>query len=281
MLLCGPSMRVVKNRWMFAAIIAFAVFIAATRFTHVPSAPSFVSADEFVKAIADHRSSLVDLYFAENLNPNARATQDRTLLLAATLQQDQDLVRRLLDAGACVDLADETGLTPLMAAAMQGNIDLLREFMGRVTSVDAPDRSHRTALHYAIAAQKRDAVDFLLQFMPNLAPYGSDLLATALDAGDAKITGTILNHLPPLQQWNASTRRVLQEALAADNRDRIRLLLAKHAVPPTAEGKNVPMLAYAIASHDPQLLTTLLACGADANTVLPEKLDDDFVALLP
>src|SRR4029079_4087697 len=68
---------------------------------------------------------------------------------------------------------------------------------------------------------------------------------------------------------------------AADNRDRIRLLLAKHAVPPTPEGKNVPMLAYAIASHDPQLLTTLLACGADANTVLPEKLDDDFVALLP
>src|SRR3954465_6964582 len=225
-------MRVVKTRFISAAIIGFALLFVATRFKHVPSTPAAVSPDEFVKAIADHRAPLIDLYFHEHLNPNARAAQDRPLLLAATLQQDWTTVHRLLEAGANVDLADETGLTPLMAAAMQGRIDIMRELIGRVTSVDVADRSGRTALHYAIAGRKNDVVEFLLPFMPDLGRYGSDLLAMALDAGDARITGLILNHLPVLQQWTPSTRRVLQEAIAADNRDRIKLLLAKHSVPP-------------------------------------------------
>ncbi len=168
-----------------------------------------------------------------------------------------------------------------MAASMQGNIDILREFVGLVTKMDVPDRSGRTALQYAIAGQKSETVEFLLRFVPDLGPNGSDLLASALDAGNAKITEAILNRLPQLPQWTPSTRRVLTEAIAAENLDRVRLLLSKHSVPPTPEGKNVPLLAYAIASHDESLLETLLDAGADPNTTLPDKCDNDFLALLP
>src|SRR6266446_644265 len=185
--------------------------------------------------------------------PNARVAQGCTLLLIAALQQDRETVRRLLDAGARVDLADKTGFTPLMAAAMHGNLEMFRAFLERSANVN-------------IAAGCRD---------------GRDLLGMALDGGNKKIVETILERLPPMQRWTASTQRVLAAALAAGAEDRIRLLLQKHAAPPTPEGKSVPLLAYSIASNDAPLFTTLLACGADPSTVLPAKYDQDFLALLP
>jgi ankyrin repeat protein len=266
---------------VFAGIVAVLTLVAAQPVAYVPPMPSLISPDEFVRAIAAQRTSVIDLYLSDHLNPNARAAQDRPLLLAAALQQDWETVRRLLQADASVDLADETGLTPLMAAAMQGNLDILRAFIGRVTKVDATDRSGRTALQYAIGTQQSDTVDFLLPFMPDLGTHGSDLLAAAIDSGNARITEAILERLPKLPQWTVSTRRVLQDALTVGNQDRVRLLLSKHAAPPTPEGKNVPLLAYAIASHNASLLNTLLACGADPNTALPDRCDGDFLALLP
>jgi hypothetical protein len=73
----------------------------------------------------------------------------------------------------------------------------------------------------------------------------------------------------------------LSRALQADKKDEIRLLLSKNSAPPTPEGKNVPFLAYAIASSNVSLFSTLLTCGADPNTVLPARCDKDFLALLP
>jgi ankyrin repeat protein len=118
-------MRAVKIRAVLATGIAILVLFTISGLGPQPSVRSPISADEFVRAIAQHRTSLIDLYFSEHLDPNARAAQDRPILLAATLQQDWETVRRLLKAGACVDLADETGLTPLMAAAMHGNVEMI------------------------------------------------------------------------------------------------------------------------------------------------------------
>ena len=43
----------------------------------------------------------------------------------------------------------------------------------------------------------------------------------------------------------------------------------------------MPLLAYSIAGNDSSLFNTLLACGADSNTALPSRCDEDFLALLP
>src|SRR5438067_13737763 len=90
-----------------------------------------------------------------------------------------------------------------------------------------------------------------------------------------------MQRLPMMPEWTASTRRALSRALQAGKNDEIRLLLSKHSAPPTPEGKNVPFLAYAIASSNVFLFSTLLNCGADPNTVLPSRCDKDFLALLP
>jgi ankyrin repeat protein len=243
--------------------------------------PSTILAEEFVQAMVTQRTSLIDLYLAEHLNPNARAAQDRPLLLAATLQRDTQTVRRLVEAGASVDLADDTGLTPLMAAAMQGDLDLLRTFVGLVTNIRATDRSGHTALHYAILAQKPEVVELLLRLMPDLGPHSGTLLAAALESSNKGIAEAVLQRIPILQEWSPVARRLLTAALASDNRDQIRLLLKKHATPPTAEGSNIPLLAYAMAKNDSAAVYNLLICGADPNAVLPDQCTKEFLEMLP
>jgi ankyrin repeat protein len=218
-----------------------------------PPAHIIISPAELVRAVTIQRESLINLCLMERVDPNGRDSLGRTPLLIAVSQQDWNTARRLLDVGAAVDLADNNGFTPLMAAAMHGNVEMFQLLLARSAN-----------LH-----PENPCLD------------GQDLLSFALDGGDPEIIQTVLQRLPPTQEWTASTRRALSRALQAGRNDEIRLLLGKHASPPTPEGKNVPFLAYAVASSNSSLFTTLLSCGADPNTVLPSRCDKDFLALLP
>ena len=55
-----------------------------------PEALTPISPDEFMRAMAANQTPLIDSYLDNHLNPNARAAQDRPLLVAAVLQQDRD-----------------------------------------------------------------------------------------------------------------------------------------------------------------------------------------------
>ena len=141
---------------------------------------------------------------------------------------------------------------PFMAAAMHGNLEMLQLLLARSTN-----------------------------FHPEATcTDGRDLLGLALDGGNPEIINTVIERLPQASKWTTSTRRALSATLLAQKKEQIRLLLSKHTAPPTPEGKKVPFLAYSIAGNNSSLFSTLLACGADPNTVLPSQCDKDFLALL-
>jgi ankyrin repeat protein len=262
-----------------AGAILFLLMTGSIGFDPVVRSP--ISAEEFVAAIVAHRTPLLDLYLNQHFDPNARTVHDRSLVLAAALEEDWRTVRRLLDAGASLDLADENRLTPLMVVAKHGRIDLAREFVGQVTNIEASDRRGWTALHYAIASGNSEMVNLLLSIMPVLETGSDSLLQMAVDSGSPKLIGAVAERLTIKQDWTEGARRALALALALDDKDLIRLLLGKHAAAPAREGRTVPLLAYAIASHDTRLFNTLLTCGADPNTTLPREYDSDFVRMLP
>ncbi len=248
-------MRMFQRRFILRAGIVALVLIFLWGLTIGPEPPARVtiSPGELVRAVTTQRESLIDLCLMERVDPNGRDAQGRTPLLIAASREDWKTARRLLDAGAMVDLADKNGFTPIMAAAMHGDPEMFRLLLAR---------------------------------SPNLHPEtpcadGQDLLGIALDGGNPEIIKTVVQRLPMTLEWTASTHRALSRALQVGKKDEIRLLLTKHATPPTPEGKQVPYLAYAIASSNSALFTTLLNCGADPNTVLPSRCDKDFLALLP
>ena len=248
-------MRIFHKRFVlragFAALIL--IFLWAIAIGPEPSSHITISPDELVRAVTIQRDSLVDLCLMERVDPNGRDGQGRTPLLIATSQQDWKTARRLVDAGATVDLADKNGFTPVMAAAMHGDFDTFQLLLGRSTNLQP----------------EKPCAD------------GQDLLSFALDGGHPEIIKTVEQRLPMMPDWTPSTRRALSRALQAGKNDEIRLLLSKTSTPPTPEGKNVPFLAYAIASSNVSLFTTLLNCGADPNTILPSRCDKDFLAMLP
>jgi ankyrin repeat protein len=245
-------MREFKRRFVFAAGIVLLILFWAIAVGPEPPARISISPGELVRAVTIQRDSLIDLCLIEHVDPNGRDAQGRTPLLIATSQQDWKTARRLVDAGALVNLADTNGFTPLMAAAMHGNLELFRLLLVRTADLRTEARTND----------------------------GHDLLGMALDGGNPEIVDIVLERLPLMSQWTRSTRRALNAAVQAGNKEQIRLLLGKHAAPPTPEGKNVPFLAYAIAGNNSSLFSTLMGCGADPNTVLPSRCDKDFLALL-
>src|SRR6516165_2020113 len=253
----GPAnnMRVFHRRFVLRAGVVALILIVLWAIAIGPEPPAriTISPDELVRAVTIQRASLIDLCLAERVDPNGRDGQGRTPLLIATSQQDWKTARRLLDAGAVVDLPDKNGFTPVMAAAMHGDLEMFQVLLARSTN-----------LH-----PEKPCAD------------GQDLLSFALDGGHPEIIKTVMQRLPMMQEWTTSTRRALSRALQAGKNDEIRLLLSKHSTPATPEGKNVPFLAYAIASSNVSLFNTLLNCGADPNTLLPSRCDKDFLALLP
>lgn len=248
-------MRIFHRRVVLRAGVVALILIALWVIAIGPEPPSriIISPDELVRAVTIQREALIDLCLMERVDPNGRDGQGRTPLLIATSQQDWKTARRLLDAGAVVDLADNNGFTPVMAAAMHGDFDMFGLLLARSTNLQP---------------EKRCA-------------DGQDLLSFALDGGHPEIIKTVEQRLPTAPEWTTSTRRALSRALQTGKNEEIRLLLSKQSAPPTPEGKNVPFLAYAIASNNASLFSTLLNCGADPNTVLPSRCDKDFLALLP
>ena len=236
--------------------------------------------DVFARSVATSRAPTIDLSAASPLDPNAPGARSRMPLLVAALREDWPTVHQLIETGVDLDASDNTGLTPLMAAAMHGNADIVRELLARKARPDRTDLGGRSALHYAVAAGKPEAVEALLPLTPHLearASDGRDILAVALDTRNAPIIQAVLNRLPSALQWSTVTRRALNDALIAGKNDLVRLLLAKHPAPPTPEGHNVPLIAYAIANDDVTLFKTLLACGADPNTIIPTPTDKAFI----
>lgn len=232
--------------------------------------------------MAARKASIIEHCFTSTLDANVPPTPGQAALVVSALKQDWKTVLRMLDAGASVETTDDAGVSLLMAAAMQGDIGIIRALLERHASVDFADLAGRSALHYAITAVKLEAVQFLLPLVSHLETTsgGSDLLTVALQTGDTHIFQTVLERFPPTLEWTANTRRALEAALRADMREQVRLLLTKHALPPTREGGTVPLIAYAIASDDTALFHALLACGSDPNIVIPKAVEKDFSALL-
>jgi ankyrin repeat protein len=265
-------------------IVAGIFVLVAVRFGFNHRALRPVTADEFIQALDTHQNSSIDRYFGEHQNPNVRTANDRSLLFTAVLRNDNAVARRLLNAGASADLADNAGVTPLMLAAMHGDLEMVRALIGNVTDVATRDGAGHSALYYAVHAQNIDVVDLLLSLTPNLElAYGEsgELLTLALATSNTKISQDILAKLPRLQQWSGAALRALDSAVRAGDRDSVRLLLAKHIPQPTPEGKRVPLMAYAIVNDNAPLFSMLLECGADPNTTLAGKYDRDFLDALP
>jgi ankyrin repeat protein len=200
-------------------------------------------------------------------------------MVNAALARDWKKVKELLAAGADPKAANDLGMTPLMAAAIAGHVPTIEALVAAGAPLDAVDARVRTALGYAVALKKKEAIEALLArqpVLPSAANGGDDLAASALDSGDPQLLDTILRRLPPGLTWTPAARIAFAKALAAKDTLMGPLLIAKYGGPPAPHEGAQPMLAYAIARGDLDEVRDLLDFGADPNTVLDQPGDKNF-----
>jgi len=295
-----PNIRTVLGTLALGALIVYTMRLSDSPKVNAPSpivaavpAPSTaeatliagpsIGAETQLPVTAALRSYRIENCFSIDTDLIAPIVRGKNAVITAALKQEWEIVRKLIDAGAPVESANESGLTALMVAAQHGSIEMLRTLLERQARIDFMDFEGRTAIHYAMAAGKREAVDLLALYAPSFDPDSAaarELLTAALATGDMAIFQTILERFPPTLQWTPNTRRALEAALSHGMKEQVRLLLSKHPAPPTREGGTVPLIAYAIASDDAPLFKTLLACGSDPNLAIPKTAEKEFAALI-
>ncbi len=74
----------------------------------------------------------------------------KTALLYAAREGHGDVVTRLLDAGAKLELADADGVTPLLMAILNGQLDVARLLIARGANIKVSDWYGRTPLFAAV-----------------------------------------------------------------------------------------------------------------------------------
>src|SRR5437899_11583395 len=114
----SPDMRSLNLNRVSVGILAALFVLAAAWLASERQSPKPISAVEFVRAMETQQTSLIDRYFRQRHDRNARGANDRALLFTAVLREDPIVARRLLAAGASSDLADNAAVTPSIGAAL-------------------------------------------------------------------------------------------------------------------------------------------------------------------
>jgi ankyrin repeat protein len=198
-----------------------------------------------------------------------------TPLLYAARDGRLAAARRLIEAGADVELADANGIRPLLMAAINNNLDVARLLISKGADVNADDFWGRTPLWAAVEYRNLDMnnndQDSPTDNGVDRAPI-LEFIRTLLDAGADVNART--RELPPSRRWLYSLNDVswvdftgqtpfLRAALSADTAA-MRLLVERGADP------NLPTLAG----------TTPLMAAAGVNWVVAQTYTESTQARL-
>lgn len=139
---------------------ALAVLVLA-----VPAAAQFSDEYNFLKAVKERKSEVVEKYIAapgSNINTTDDSTGE-TALHIVTKRRDSDWLSFLLGQGAKPSIADKNGVTPLMLAVQLGWPDGASLLLRLKADVDATNKSGETALIRAVQLRKPEMVRLLMK----------------------------------------------------------------------------------------------------------------------
>ena len=158
-----------------------------------------------VAAMSDRSAPIVRLLIARGADVHATDFVKTTALRAATLGNDTETIRIMVDAGVDVNAADLPGITPLMmAAGWSGNLMAVKMLLAKGANVNAV-----SAPVMGLPSKNGPSEFGLLTPLLMAAPFGPpDLIRTLLDAG-ADVNAKDVRGMTPLML-----------ALATDRQDR-------------------------------------------------------------
>ncbi|MEI8233081.1 MAG: ankyrin repeat domain-containing protein [Verrucomicrobiota bacterium] len=262
-----------RGEWIAGSLIggALAVFLVATGFQTPPPPPPAPPGGLSPQAVPDATPPAA---------PASTPVPDRNEI-RLPLPPPRHKAATLVAADPDPYQTDAHGATALMQAAGRGDVAALERWVALGADVNQPDRLSHTALSYAIMAHSAPAVEWLVAHGAevdwNCCDGACSPLLHALETRQFTVIEPILRTERPVW-WCRPAREALFAALRMGDKPMIWALLVNHRTPPTLEGARQPLLGYAIAWGDEDLVSLLLECGADPNTALESPVERQFAA---
>lgn len=213
---------------------------------------------------AVHAPEVMQLLLAQKSLIDPRAA-GRTPLSYAAEKGTPEVVKMLLDAGAQVNLCDESGKTPLFYAQ---NIEIMQRLLSAGADLAVKDNQGNTVLAQAVHNRETDNISFLAQH----GAGGNELVAAVDDCNLELVQALLAYGISPDVQ-NTKGERPLHAVFAYH--------------PPRSWSNPEPKPV----EHQPAIFDLLLAKGADVNVqdtigstplmlAIGSKLKDKVVDLL-
>lgn len=120
--------------------------------------------EEFLDAVRDSNVDKINILLKSKVNLNATNAREMTALQVASVDNNIEIVKLLVEAGADINRKHkESGKTALIYAASNGHLDVLRYLLGLPgILVNAKDKEGKTALIYAVFNARKEAIGILL-----------------------------------------------------------------------------------------------------------------------
>jgi ankyrin repeat protein len=202
--------------------------------------------EEFLDKAKDGDTLGVKLFLIAGMSPEVRNDAGETPLLLAARYDHAQAERALLEKGADVNARDKRGFTPLMRAVLNGSEEAVKTVMEFKPDLNAqttdpdPNTSGSTALMYAVAKDRKDVVDLLL------------------DAGAG------------INESDAVVGSALTWAAAYDREEIVTDLLERGADPNVVNSVGGTPLIVAASKGNPRIVQMLLDHGADPQTKMKD-----------
>lgn len=113
-----------------------------------------------IQAIEYKQTDIINYLLENNADVNLALGYSTPLIEA---MYDEELVRKLIDLGADVNLPAKSGFTPLMASAGRNNIAIAELLIEKGADIEAKDDDGINALVYASTYNNEEMVKFLLE----------------------------------------------------------------------------------------------------------------------
>lgn len=223
-----------------------------------------------IEAVTKGRVKEIRELLAKGADPNFTTPEKAAPLLMAASGGDTDIAALLIDAGAKVEAANESGKTALMLAAEAGHEALANLLLKKGADPNTVQRGEKlsgfSALHWAVSAGNASMARLLVEAGADLdarSAKGSTPLATAAQKKNLPLVKWLLVRGATLNTTNNYGLSALMIAFNVGADDVVEYLLEQGAAIDQTDKSGNTVFMYAAASGRTKVVKRMMAQGVD------------------
>lgn len=207
-------------------------------------------------------------FFQADVKINIYKRRGFTPLYEACRQENIDIVKKLLQHGACPNLSTQRSSIPLIVSTENGNLEIIKMLIEHKADVNRQNRDGRSALHYACCLGQKDIADLLITHGADIdlkTKHNESPLHLACIGLHGSIVDILISDTTDIFQRCTNSNMSTFATIVEKNEKEILRKLLK-----TVSDKNMlyPEIEFACTTKNVLVLKGILEVGIDVNTRL-------------